>query len=82
MLLNYTTSKVEIFSAHLIHNVDIEVLIFALFTIFCFLFHALYTKSHLQAPTFTIFCVPDHCSGTLVKERKKLSCQITTIRYT
>jgi hypothetical protein len=27
MLLNYTSSKVDIFSAHLIHNVDIEVLL-------------------------------------------------------
>jgi hypothetical protein len=27
MLLNYTTSKVDIFSAHLIHIVDIEVVI-------------------------------------------------------
>ena len=36
MLLKYTTSKVDIFSAHLIDIVDIKVFIITLSTVLCF----------------------------------------------
>ena len=51
MLLNYTSSKVDIFSAHLIHNVDIEVLLIYS-----------YTESSIQIMA-SLYINPRHVNG-------------------